>query len=327
MSIPQRFFHSVSPFPAFAVIVLFFCPTTTALAQFSPGFFAGGGNDASPLATISAVGSCSVKQLPEAMQAVITVQGRAKTFDEAFEKLLSEQAATVEKLQKLGVEKERVQFEGLGVDQSQENKRRQMEAMISQRMRQAGQKPVSVPEVVTLTCKAMVEWPLAGKTPEDLLKESHAIRQKIKEADFTPKATELSLEEEELAEELGGMSFHSGDDEDSDEPRFLYIARIPEDEVRKAYVTAFQHARKQGENLAEATGCKLGVLLKASGTMSKNTASQNPYGRHNQDYYLMQMLNSQQYGSDDTRQRECLALTAEPVTFLFGIQAVFVMEP
>ncbi|MCL2349327.1 MAG: SIMPL domain-containing protein [Planctomycetaceae bacterium] len=306
----------------------FFIVTMTAWAQY-PGFLPMNmsGNTALPYPAISVSGTSTVKSLPGTIRVIIPIQVKAKTIDEAITSLQAGQKTALEKIQKIGFKKEQVEFDNFGFDQLQENKRRQMEAMISQRMNQPGQKKPEIAESVALRCLLIAEWPIVGKTVEEILRESYTLKQKINAADFISKKGTLTPEEEELAEEMESMNDSSGGPESSNDPQLIYIAKISEEEGQKAYTEAFEQARKQGEFLAKAANVKLGTLMQLSAGLTKNQKSLNPYSRDYQDYdyYVMQMV-SQQFGGDSSKQLECIATAPGLVEFTFIVQAVFLME-
>lgn len=298
-----------------------------AAAQFPVMGSAGGGTPGYP--ALSAAGTDTVKRLPGVLRVVITVQGQGGNVDEALVKLNAAKDSATEKLVKLGFDKEKLRTENFSLDQSQANRRQQMERMIAQRVRQPNQAQgaVAIPESVLLRCELHAEQPLAGKTVEELLKETQAVKEKIKAADFSPKPGELSPEEEELAEEMAGMNeYYSDESAPSTDPRYIYIAAVTEEEARDAYRNAFAQAEKQADFLAQAAGVRRGRLMQLSGTLTKGQASANPYMRHNEDYYLMQMLNAENFSPEGERQYECFALSPAAMTFTFTVQATFRFE-
>ena len=284
-------------------------------------------HSAVPYPAISASGTSSVKRLPETLRVMIALTAKGKTIEEAFANMTSEQKSALEKMEKLGVAKERIRFDNLSIDQSQDDRRQQMQTMIAQRMRQpAGQRP-SLPEEINLRCMLVAERPLTGKTVEEILKESYVLKQKIKEADFTPKKAAMTPEEEELMEEMEGMMSRYGDDEPNTdgEPRMLYVANVSEADSQKAYAEAFAEARKQGEFLANAASVKLGPLMQFSGNVVNNQRNMgySGYSYSRQDYFLMELLNSQ---NNAGAKLEILSITPDSMEMTFYAQAVFMME-
>jgi len=279
-----------------------------------------------PYPSISATGTHVVKRLPQTVRVIITLQSKGKTFDEALATLNSEQKSALDKLQKLGVDKERVVFGSFGVDQLQENKRRQMEMMIAQRMRQPNQKKPIAAESIALKCTVSVEWPLVGTTAEEIFKESQALKQKIKAADFTPKAGTPTPEEEEMMEEMEGMHMYSGEGQPDGQPQFVYVAKISQEDAQEGYAEALRKAVRQSEVLAKAAGVTAPGLMNLSGSLGKQQGNMNRSFSSGEDYYFIQMMNNQQSGVDGTDDLECLARDPDSVDFTFVIHAVFAMQ-
>lgn len=276
--------------------------------------------------SVSVMGTSTVKCLPETIRIIITVQAKEKTVDEALKKLNAEKTAAVEKLQKLGFTKERLTFESMTLDQTQENRQRQMEAMVAGRMRQPGAKPSASSESVAIKTLLSAEWPLKAKTLEEILKEDFELKQKIKAADLTPEKEAMTPEEEELAEEMAMMSYGSDDSATNLEPRFLYVATISDERARAGYKEAFENAKKQAAIQTEAAGHTLGPLVMLSARVNKGQTRQNPYSHRSEDYFLMQMLHAQQYGEDESKQFENLSLQPEEMSFTFVSSAIFALE-
>ena len=309
----QRFFQTT------AICAAFFGATTTVWGQSLL-------TQAPSYPSISASGSSNVKCLPETVQGVIALQVKGKTAEEAIEKMKAEQKTALEKLQKIGIEQEHVRFEDFGIDQFQESRQRQMEIMVMQRIRPnaAPPKPLLAAESIALKCMLIVELPLTGKTPVDILKESLSLKQKIKTADFAPKKEAMTPEEEEQEEEMAGMMHHYSDEPVSEgEPQLIYIANLSDESLQKAYTEAFAQARKQGEMLATATNAKLGTLMEFSGDVNRNRSMSYAYSS-NQDHYMMQLMRSQEFGDDKPMQG--ISMSPDSIEFSITVHAVFVME-
>lgn len=278
--------------------------------------------------TISVSGTSGVRRLPETIRLAVTVQARGKTVEEALSKLQSERDSTLEKIVSLGFDKERVTADDFGIDQQEENKRRQMQMMIAQRMNQGRRKKkASAREPVLVRCQLLAEHPISGTTAEAVLREGCEWAQKVKAANLSPETTAQTPEEAELIEEMHGMNFHSGEPGSGNEPRLIYISNVSEEEARKAYAEAFQHARKQGEILAAAAGVKAGALTRLSAHLAKNpSGANNPYGNYNPHFSVRQMTGSPQSDFDGLKQLEGSATTPEAMTFAFTVDAVFTIE-
>lgn len=300
---------------------------------------------------VSASGTSSVNVLPEVIRVVIPLQIQAKNMDEALANLKSEKESALKKLQDIGFEKDHIQFQNVGVDREWETKRRQMEAMINQRIMQPqvmpvivpsspdgvmeyhspepqATVPVLIPEAPTVL-KQMIfaDWPVKGKTSEDLLKESSDLMQKIKAIDFQPQK-EMTPEEEELAEEMEGFmrnSHYSDESEQNNEPKFVYIAKLSDEKKQAAYQEACANAKKHAQTLAQLTGFELGMLKTLSGYHHAATPRDLGYSG-NQDYQLIQMMSSQPSGHIQQLPVEGFSLTPEVVTFTISVQTAFTVD-
>ena len=309
-------------FQATAACLVIFFVTTSVQAQLLPD---SGADSASP--GISVTGTHVVKRLPETFRVIVTLQAKGKTFDEALAILNNEKESALDKFQTLGVDKERIEFGNFGIDQLQENKQRQMEAMVAQRVRIQNQRKSVAAESIALKCTVSVDWPLAGTTSEEIFKESHALKQKIKVADFTAKKVALTPEEEEMMEEMAGMIHHIEQPGSDGGPLFIYVSKISDADAQTAYAEAFAEAVKQGEALAKATGfITMGKLTSISGRLDKRQQATNRNYAYGMDYHIMQMMHGQQLGIDGKDDSECLSANPDPVDFTFIINAVFAMN-
>ena len=317
----QRYFSTA------AVCLAIFCLTITAWAQFPMGNQPSGA--VPPYPAISASGTSTIKRLPDTIRVIIPLQAKGKTIDEAFANLKTEQQTALEKIQKIGAKQENIKFESFSIDQSQKDKQRQIEMMIAQRMPTPTSTPRQTAAVAlptTLKCMLLAEWPITGTAAEDILKESYELKQQIDAADFSPQKNELTPEEEELEEEMEAMDYRrSYDSESGNEPQFLFVSGVTEKESQKAYSEAFEQAQKQGEFLAQAIGFKRGTLMQLSANLIKRQGGLNPY-RSNDNYYVMQMMQSQQIDMGTSAQLECISMTPDAVEFVFVVQTVFMIE-
>ena len=314
----QRFFSMVLVGLAF-----FFVPLTS-WGQLSPGFPQSTADASSP--TISATGTSTIKCLPSTIRMIVPILAKGKTIDDALKSLETERKTVFEKVLKIGFVEENLKVENFSFDQSQENKRRQMERMVAQRMGQARMKKTITTESVAIRCMLFAEWPMTGNTIEDIFKESHTLKQKVLAANLISKPEGLSPEEEELEEEMGAMpmNYSSGEEESSNEPRFIFVAKISNEEGEKAYAEAFEQAQKQGDILAKAAGYKLGTPKQINGNITKSQGLSDPYSsRYNHDPYLSQMIQSQHFGNDVVKQFECIATSPDSITFTFIVPVSF----
>ena len=312
-------------FSTTAACLTVFCATMTTWAQFPQ---AGQPGAAPAYPAISTSGTSTIKRLPNTIRVIIPLQCKGKTIEEALANLKIEQQTALEKIQKIGVKQENVKFESFSIDQSQKDKRRQIEMMIAQRMPASTSSPRQTAAVAlptTVKCMFLAEWSITGTTAEDILKESYELQQQIAAADFSPKKNEMTPEEEELEEEMESMNYHSYETESSSEPQFLFVASVTEEESQKAHSEAFAQAQKQGEFLAQTAGFKRGTLMQLSANLVKRQGGSSPY-RGYEDYYIMQMMQSQQVDMGTSAQLECISMTPDAAEFIFVVQTVFMLE-
>jgi uncharacterized protein YggE len=317
----RRFFLVTA---AFSAIV---SAATITRAQFSAYEMAAmsGGAGAN---TISASGTAVVKRLPTTIRVIVPLSVKGKSMEEAMTKLKAERENASAKVQKFKADKKDIKFSSPSPASTQNNRQRQMEMMIAQRMNQNKKKSAPATESVTLACTMTVEWPLAGKTAEDIILESHALKQKIKAAELTGKkeAEKLTPEEEEQAAEMAEMARNQGEDpQAANEPQFLFVAKIAAEDRQKAFSEAFAQAQKNGELLAKAAGIELGSLVGLSGQGRGNQSFADEYSPYASSIYQRQMR-MQQLGEDSEQQTtESVATDPDMVSFTFGISAIFKM--
>jgi len=121
------------------------------------------------------------------------------------------------------------------------------------------------------------------------------------------------------------MNYRSYETESSNEPQFLFVSSVTEEESQKAYAEAFEQAQKQGDFLAQAAGFKRGTLVQLSANLIKRQGGSGPH-RGYEDYYIMQMMQSQQTDMGTSAQLECIAMTPDAAEFVFVVQTVFMIE-
>lgn len=324
-----------------AMITVSFCKPAIVRAQYSGvnPVIVNGGAAARPVVSVS--GTNTVKCLPDTVRLVHTLQSKGKTIDEALSKMKAEQNSIVGKLSEIGFAKERIRFDGLGIDLMQENKRRQLEAMIAQKMRGPVSKIDSATEAIAepilLKCSLLAEYPLAGKTLEEILKETQPLKQQIKTVDFAPKPEELTPEEEELAEEIEALGRqHSDESTSGNEPRIVYVARMTKEQKTDAFAATFEQVRREAEFLANAAGAKSDALISLSGHLSQSQPIQQHYDRY-QGYpivYSESMIGAGVFIDEDDegeadenpQQSEGFSMVPEPIKFIVHIQAAFALE-
>jgi Tfp pilus assembly protein PilV len=175
-----------------------------------------------------------------------------------------------------------------------------MEMMIRQRMRSSGKKAAAKTgePPVSLSATLTAEWPLSAASADDMLIACQTLTTKIRAADLAgakeAQAT-ASAEDQETAEESAGSSSSSFEEQGQTppgEPRFVYVAKISEEDENKALADAFAQAKAQAVRLSRTAGAELGALSSISGNLATNIPDEDYAYAANamyQDRYQMAM--------------------------------------
>jgi uncharacterized protein YggE len=283
--------------------------------------------------TLSAVGMVSVKRPPAAIRMGVELQGKGKTLEAALADLKTRREAAVAQLDKLKADKDSVKHGKPDISRAHAAMRQQLERRMSERMSSRGKKApkgLKVPELVVVAASLTAQWPLVAETPEEMLLAGNAIVEKVKAADLAgaKDAEKLSPEEQEIAEEMMGMSGRGEEPLSVGQPNFVYVAAISEKDRRQALAEAFGKAKAQAAELAQAAGVQLGPLVSLSGNGGGvNDISGDDYpGEYGMRQYRRQMM-TQQFGNDDgpLGGRESLGTDPHSLKFGFIVHAVFAL--
>lgn len=251
--------------------------------------------------SVSGIGTAELKRAPEFMRLKIVITTKGKDLNEALAALKDRVAAAKTQVAALGADKASITTDEPQLATENNDRRRQMELMMAQRMRggrrPAGKKEETKPPVsVSTTLSA--QWPLKGSKGEQLLVAATALQDKIKAVDLagTKEQNKLSPEEQELADELAGeqMAMFSGDDTPKPgEPVFMFVALVSTAERDALLADGFKKAKERAGQLAKAAGAELGSLrtlndneVDASDEMMMN----GMYGGGGAAYRMMQMM-------------------------------------
>jgi uncharacterized protein YggE len=230
---------------------------------------------------VTGVGMATLKHAPDLVRVQIQITGDGKTLKEALAKLAARREACKKKLLAAGAREEAITFEDPRLDTG--DPRQQMEQMMRARMGRAGNRPTTAPGAAHVAVAATVkaEWPLAGKSGEDLLIVAYDLQEKVKAADLADTKT-ASLEEQEAREERAGL--------DSDEqaapagqPVFVYVARISDAQRAAVLADAVKQAKANATALATAAGAQIGTLkqLQSQASPDMEQYQMMQYGRYN----------------------------------------------
>jgi uncharacterized protein YggE len=265
---------------------------------------------------VTAYGSATLKRAPDLLRVQIQLNGEGKTLKEALEKLATRREACRKKLVSLGAKEEAVSFEDPRIDTG-DPRQQQMEQMMRARMNRPGSRPTAAGGAgrVTVASIAKAEWPLAGKSGEELLVVAYDLQEKLKAADLADTKT-ASLEEQEAREERAGMD---GEEQSAPpgQPVFLYVAKVSGAQRAAALADAFKQARANAEDLAKAAGATLGGLKALQSQSDMEQLQMMQWGRYSP--YGQQTAQTPEPG-------EALAPQPGPVTLRLTVSASFAIK-
>jgi hypothetical protein len=274
---------------------------------------------------VSGEGSITLERPASRMRMTIVLTEKGPSVKEALAKLSERREAAAIQLQTLKAEKESITFTRSALAADDNNQRRQMEAMIQERLARGASVPkgLQLPKSATVQCTLTAEWPLSKETDEELLIQTKELQDKVAEADLAglKEAKKLSPEEAELEEELAAMSsggYYEESEAKPGEPQFLYLARISEAELDKALEEAFGKAKAQAERLARAAGLKLGELA----TLRRIDSPYDVYDEYS--YYASPYRSMPPTAVAD--ETESHSPKPESVKFQFRVEATFQMS-
>ena len=289
-------------------------------------------------AAISAGGTSLVQQKPTQLRLYMQLTAKGKTLEDALAKLKERQEAATAQLEALKADKKSIVFGAASAANEQSSRRKQIQAMVIQQMRTRGKKVpkgLLTPQTVTISCTLAAQWPLKEESHDKLLLLSQRLQDKIKAADLSgAKETEkASAEEEEFEEEASQMTSQFGEEQQPNQPQFLFAAMLPKAERQKAMAEAFVKAKAQAAELAHAAGVELGPLVGLSGGCSgQNSFNENPYlSRYNSGFQsiVAQMIAEQTGDSsgDKSEEKPDETIGADPSALKFNcsVGAMFQM--
>ncbi len=278
--------------------------------------------------TITGTGVATVKRQPTILRMHLMLTAKGKTAEEAVAVLKARRQAAVAELVKMGAEKKSIQVSNITVSAAENQRRRQLQMMIRQRMQAGGAaaKPPKLPEVVNLVAMLTAEWPIAAKDPEELFLTVQELQGKVKAAKLAggKEAEKLSPEEEELAEEAGpGFGPYGEEDFDPSTPGFVYVAKISEEDRAKTTAEAFQKARADAQRLARAAGVQLGPLAGLSAGVDRRFDGPGYYEGPMPSGYRQMMERFRSSPRGDSPEDEAVATDPGQVAFSVSAHAVF----
>src|SRR5580704_5935912 len=218
-----------------------------------------------PQPHVEGTGDAVIERAPETIRLSMQLMAKNMQMKPCLAQLKERCEAAKTALVGLGAAKDSIKIGAPQVDETQAAYRKQMEMMMAQQMRQRGKKKKA--EVVfptVLVAQLTADWPLAGKSADEILVLSHDLSEKIRAADLSgsKKSEKLLPEEEEVMEESEGANVqrYNQGGEKPGEPVFLYVSTVPADMQEKGLAEAFQKAKESAARLAKAADGTLGPL-------------------------------------------------------------------
>ncbi|HET6883076.1 MAG TPA: SIMPL domain-containing protein [Pirellulales bacterium] len=283
----------IRPLRLAIVLALPLTPSATASAQFAGG-----------MSSVSANGTAVIERPAETLRMEVELSAKGKDVKDALAKLKQRRKSAEEQLAKLGADTESIRFGPPQVNSGENGQQRQMQVMMQQRMmqrrgsRRSSQKPAVKPPV-TVSMSLVAQWKLKPVDPEQMLIASHELEEKIKEVDLAGRkaAEELTPEEQELAEEMEDGSqqvFYGGQEQPQPgEPRFVYVAKISDEDRAKACAEAFQRAKADAQRLTTAAHATLGELQQLSDVSQSGVDPEAYEAWGNYQYQMVQRAQQQ----------------------------------
>lgn len=274
-------------------------------------------DDATP--TVSATGRATVPQRPEILRMTVTVSAQGSDIHDALAKLKSRRDEIATAMAGTGADKSAIKFadpvEGVAENLSlQQRIQRQMMATISRNQ----PPPSTQPSPVTVSSNLTIEWTLSSASPDDALATATDLQDKITAAmpSAKTKAAEAKTpEEQEIAEEMAAQQGNAVQAK-PDEPQFVFVHHLSDEERTKLLTQAFEDAQRQCRLLAAASGKHLGEVTH----LSTGAAAQNPMNE-----YMEAMLgNSDEQSSSNSD--EATGSQLNDVNYNVSVEATFKLQ-
>jgi uncharacterized protein YggE len=281
--------------------------------------------------TVSGNGMVHLQRQPMLLRMSVELSGKGKTVQEALSRLKDRREVALLKVEGLKADKDSIEISPPQISAAALQQRQQFEQMLQQRMRVGGRlgKQVKLPETVTVSATLTVEWPLSADSPEQLLSSSSELQKAVTEADLAglKEPQKLSPEEQEFAEEMQEMASQYGGFGESEtkpgEAKFVFVARISQEDRQQAMAEAFTKARDSAALLAAAAGRQLGELVNIDGGGMGGGDPTNDFYYGESSYYMMERMRRSLGALGRTAEGESVAPIAGPVDFVFNVHATF----
>jgi hypothetical protein len=225
--------------------------------------------EAIPLRT-SVSNSVTVRQRPAVMLLLVRARAAEATLELALSKLKKQAEETVQWLKRLGASRVDVGEPHLAEHIHKDPIkaiRADTARMLGKRSGESdGERKHEVMIVLTS------QWPIAGMSAEETLVLMDRLRFETNDVAAKPKTAEETpswASPEEQVQEIMKSLHEASPDEDS--PKFLFIARLSDEQLEKACAQATALARHSAERLARSSGYRLGKMWLLQATVGKNS--------------------------------------------------------
>ncbi|HET6248366.1 MAG TPA: SIMPL domain-containing protein [Tepidisphaeraceae bacterium] len=264
---------------------------------------------------VSGTGHVTITRPPQILRVQLGITADGKDINEAIANLKKAQADATKKLTDLAATAKSIEFGPMTTGGATDPRQQYIQQMLG---RQGRKKPTTGTPSVSISCTVKAEWPVKEGPQEQQLAEGYALQEKVKAAGLGKSNKTLSPEEQEVAEEAAAMNNGAANPND---PTFLYVAKVSDEDRAAAMADAFKKAKAQATLLAKAADAQLGALQKVSGSASAQPASAENY----QEVYMRLMM--QQAGAaapaEDAAQDEATGTSPGPVALQVTVTATF----
>ncbi len=227
-------------------------------------------------ATVQAFGEDVVELKPKRLRLLLDTKAEGATAREATESLSKHKQAVREELVALKADRDSIRMMPADITSRMMGLPKQYERLNSQALLRLLGNTLNfnieeLPIVYTAHCYIEAEWELPSTDPDMLLQLPNTLREEIKSRDLLGEdnVIQLSAEQNSRVSQLKtAMDEHMGfyEDESAEDNRvqILFVAKMSAEERAGAMKRAYEHARQQCEELAQAANMKLGRLANLS---------------------------------------------------------------
>ena len=237
---------------------------------------------------ITGRGHAVSKESPDVLRMQIQFSAKDKELSKALANLEALKTAAKAQLGILGVEESSIEFGDPRVGQASTNEQQQMQMqmMVMQRMRGGGRaSETTSDEDVNVTMALTADWKIAGGSISEKLLFVHDLQKRITEANLAGRKDkeQLSLEEQELMEEMQDMGMYGGygqPQQKPGEPSYSFVRLVSADQRAGLMKEAFEKAQSDAQQLASAASVTLGDLSSLTYTVNQPGNENNPYAQY-----------------------------------------------